>query len=98
MQIGKQSVVKPLFLMTACCHRNTLLSFVVFVAGSLVKQCLRKSGMTEYQIEISVTGSYHVTISTAVSEEHARELALVYFHEEYPDFDGVVVSVEQIND
>ena len=54
--------------------------------------------MTEYQIEISVTGSYHVTISTAVSEEHARELALGYFHEEYPDFDGVVVSVEQAND
>ncbi len=50
MQIGKQSVVKPLFLMTACCHRNTLLSFVVFVVGSLVKQCLRKNGMTEIQL------------------------------------------------
>ena len=28
-------------------------------------------------------------------EEHAKELALQYFLEEYPDFDGVVVSVEQ---
>ena len=54
--------------------------------------------MSEYQIEISATGSYHVTVSTAASEEHARELALVYFHEEYPDFDGVIVSVEPTND
>lgn len=54
--------------------------------------------MTEYQVEISVTGSYHVTISTAASEEHARELALQYFHEDHPDFDGVVVNVEPAND
>ncbi|EXC34417.1 hypothetical protein J520_0309 [Acinetobacter sp. 869535] len=50
--------------------------------------------MTEYQVEVSVTGSYHVTISTATSEEHAKELALQYFNEDYPDLDGVVVNVE----
>lgn len=54
--------------------------------------------MSEYQIEISVTGSYHVTISTAVSVEHAKELALGYFDEEYPDLDGVIVSVDPDHD
>lgn len=54
--------------------------------------------MSEFRVEVSVTGSYHVTISTAASEEHAKELALQYFSEDYPDFDGVVVNVESAND
>ena len=52
--------------------------------------------MSEFRVEVSVTGSYHVTISTAASEEHAKELALQYFSEDYPDFDGVVVNVENL--
>ena len=56
MLIGKQDAVKPLFLMTLCCHLNTLLSFAVFAVENLARQYLRKNGMTE--IEFNQTGDF----------------------------------------
>ena len=56
MQIGKQSVVKPLFLMTLCCRQNTLLSFAVFAVENLARQYLRKNGMTEITIRCTNCG------------------------------------------
>lgn len=56
MLIGKQGVVKPLFLMTLCCHLNTLLSFAVFAVENLARQYLRKNGMTEITIRCTNCG------------------------------------------
>lgn len=56
MLIGKQGAVKPLFLMTLCCHLNTLLSFAVFAVENLARQYLRKNGMTEITIRCTNCG------------------------------------------
>ena len=59
MLIGKQGAVKPLFLMTLCCHLNTLLSFAVFAVENLARQYLRKNGMTEIN-EMNADKLYHL--------------------------------------
>ncbi len=52
--------------------------------------------MSDYNIDLSVMGFASFTITTACSEEHAKELAIQYLQQDYPDLTAVVVNVEEV--
>lgn len=48
----------------------------------------------KYHVEISVMDSITYTIETASCEEHAGDLAIQMFKQEYPDLDFSIVNCE----
>lgn len=52
--------------------------------------------MSDYNIDLSVMGFASFTITTACSEEHAKELAIQYLQQDYPDLTAVVVNAEEV--
>ena len=54
--------------------------------------------MSDYNIDLSVTGFVSFIITTACSEEHAKELAIQYLQQDYPDLTAIVVNAEEFKE